>query len=135
MAFIDWKYSFSVNVEKIDQQHKMLIEMINNLHEAMKQGKGKVILGDIINGLICYTDTHFKTEEVYFEQYLYPQATIHKAEHDEFVKAVSSFKSDFDKGKVILSNDILQFLKNWLQNHIIGSDKHYTKFLNDKGIR
>lgn len=135
MAFIDWKYSFSVNIEKLDSQHKDLIGCINQLFDAMKEGRGKNILGDIISSLIHYTETHFRTEEAYFEQYGYPATESHKAEHAAFVKKVTEFKSELDSGKAILSNDVLQFLKNWLQNHIIGSDKLYSKFLNEKGLR
>lgn len=72
MALIQWDDSFSVKVAEIDQQHKRLIVMINELHDAMKQGKGKDALGKIINGLISYTATHFDTEERYFDQFEYP---------------------------------------------------------------
>ncbi len=43
MALIDWDKSLSVNVEEIDQQHKKLIAMINELNEAMRNGKGKEV--------------------------------------------------------------------------------------------
>ena len=78
MALVTWNDSLSVNVAEIDQQHRKLIAMINELNDAMKIGKGKDVLGGIVNSLISYTATHFKTEEKYFAQFGYPDTEDHK---------------------------------------------------------
>ena len=109
--------------------------MINELNDAMKQGKGKDILGKIVNGLISYTATHFKTEENYFERFGYPDANQHKKEHIAFVQKVSDFKNGFEKGKLSLSIEVMNFLSDWLQNHIKGTDKKYSQFFNGKGLK
>ena len=135
MALINWNDSFSVNVAKIDQQHQKLVSMINELNDAMKQGKGKDVLGKIINGLISYTANHFKTEEMYFEQFGYSETDSHKKEHSVFVQKVSEFKDGFEKGKLSLSIEVMNFLSDWLQNHIKGTDKKYSQFFNEKGLK
>jgi hemerythrin len=135
MDLIKWDDSFSVNVAKIDQQHQELILMINELHGAMRQGKGKEVLGQIVNGLISYTATHFKTEEDYFNQFGYPETYSHKKEHIAFVQKVSEFNDGFEKGKLSLSIDVMNFLSDWLQNHIKGTDKKYSQFFNGKGLK
>jgi hemerythrin len=135
MDLIKWDDSLSVNVAKIDQQHQDLILMINDLHGAMKQGKGKDVLGKIVNGLINYTATHFKTEEDYFNQFGYPETYSHKKEHIVFVQKVSEFNDGFEKGKLSLSIDVLNFLSDWLRNHIKGTDKKYSQFFNGKGLQ
>ena len=135
MALIKWDDSFSVKVAEIDRQHQKLISMINELNDAMKQGKGKDILGKIVNGLISYTATHFKTEENYFERFGYPDANQHKKEHIAFVQKVSDFKNGFEKGKLSLSIEVMNFLSDWLQNHIKGTDKKYSQFFNGKGLK
>ena len=135
MALINWNDSFSVNVSKIDQQHKKLVTMINELSDAMKQGKGKDVLGQIVNDLIGYTATHFKTEESYFDQFGYPETDRHKQEHAAFVERVSDFKEGFEKGRLALSVEVMNFLSDWLQNHIKGTDKKYSQFFNEKGLR
>ena len=89
MAFIDWDDSFSVKVKEIDAQHKRLVDMLNELYDAMRQGKGKEVLGKIIGGLIEYTDVHFKTEEKYFDKFGYPETEAHKKEHSDFVQKVA----------------------------------------------
>ena len=127
--------SFSVNIVRIDQEHKKLFEMINDLTDAMKAGQGKDVLGGILDGLLSYTASHFQTEENYFQQVKYPDAAEHKKEHLAFVQKVSEFKKDFDAGRATISVNILQFLSKWLQNHIKGTDQKYSSFLNEKGIR
>jgi len=135
MAIITWNDSLSVKVAEIDKQHQKLISIINELHDAMRLGKGKEILGKTVNGLIVYTATHFKLEEKYFAQFGYPDTDSHKKEHAAFVQKVSGFKDGFEKGKLTLTMDVMNFLSDWLKNHINGTDKKYSQFFNDKGLR
>ncbi|WPD24796.1 MAG: bacteriohemerythrin [Candidatus Electrothrix scaldis] len=135
MSLIRWNDSFSVNVSKIDQEHKKLVEMVNELTDAMKEGQGKEVLGEILNGLIAYTASHFQTEENYFRQVKYPDADEHKKEHVAFVQKVSEFKQEFDAGRATVSVNVLQFLSKWLQTHIKVADQKYSSYLNEKGIK
>lgn len=135
MSLITWDSSMSVNVSGIDQQHQKLVAMINELHDAMKAGHGKDALGKILTGLISYTATHFKAEEKYFAEFKYPDAANHIKEHVAFVKKVSDFKNDFEHGRLTVSIETLYFLRDWLQGHIKGTDKKYSSFFNEKGLR
>lgn len=135
MALIEWNDSFSVGVVEIDGQHQKLVTMINDLNDAMRQRKGKDVLGNIVNGLVSYAGTHFRTEEKYFDQFGYPEANSHKQEHADFVNKVAEFKDGFDREKLGLSIEVMQFLSNWLQNHIKRIDKKYSLFFNEKGLK
>jgi hemerythrin len=135
MPLINWTDSLSVKVGEIDRQHQKLVGMINDLNDAMRQGKGKDVLGKIVNELVAYAATHFKTEEKYFDQYGYPDADSHKKEHADFTKKVSEFKDGFAKGSMGLSIQVMDFLSNWLQGHIKGVDKKYSSFFNEKGLK
>ncbi len=135
MPLIRWNEEFSVNIMEIDKQHQKLIEMINNLHDAMKQGKAKDILGKILDEMVGYAGTHFKTEEKYFDQFKYPETEEHKKEHINFVKEVTEFKKKFEAGQQTLSIQVMNFLSNWLKKHIKDVDKRYGPFLNSKGIK
>lgn len=135
MSFINWSSNLSVSVAEIDQQHQKLVGLINELHDAMKQGKGKEVLGKIVNELINYTATHFSLEERYFAKFSYPETGIHKLEHADFVKKVTAFKNDFSNGKTILSVEVMNFLSDWLQKHIQGTDKRYTQCFNEHGLK
>ena len=134
MALIEWKDSYSVGIEHLDNQHKGLVQQINTLHDAMKIGKAKTTLDEILRGLIQYTSSHFKSEEILFAQYDYPDSKTHTAEHEDFVKEVLSFKEDYDKGRVMVTFEVMDFLKNWLIKHILGSDMNYKSFLLEKGV-
>jgi hemerythrin len=135
MTFITWTDSFSVKVAEIDTQHKKLIDMINKLYDAMKVGKSKDVMGEILNNLLSYTDTHFKTEEKYFDLYKYPEKENHKAKHKQFVETVTKFKKDFDSGNSIISLEVMNFQKDWWTKHINGTDKEYAKYFNDHGLK
>ena len=135
MALINWNDSLSVNVAEIDQQHKRLVSLINELHDAMRQGKAKDVLGKIVNSLISYTSIHFKTEEKYFDQFGYPETDAHKKEHADFVEKVTEFKQGFEKGSLGISIEVMSFLSSWLKNHIKVTDKKYSQFFNEKGLK
>lgn len=135
MPLMEWDESFSVNVVEIDGQHKVLVGMLNDLHDAMRQGKGKEILADVLRKLTAYAGYHFATEEKYMTQYGYPGYQLHKREHEKFVEKVKKFQDDFNAGKVLLTNEVMNFLKDWLVNHIKGTDKKMGLFLNEKGVK
>jgi len=135
MALINWSDDFSVKIKEFDDEHKKLVEMINELYDNMKVGKGKEILEEILNRLVKYTVQHFAHEEKLMNQYNYPEAKLHKAAHDNLVKQVNELKHSLDSGKTVLTINVLEFLKEWLNAHIMGTDKKYTNFLNAKGIK
>jgi len=135
MPLIQWNDRFSVKIDEIDRQHQQLVTIINELYDAMKQGKGKDVLSGIIRNLIHYTKIHFQTEEKYFAKFNYPETAQHKREHDAFVDKVSDFKQDFEDGKLSVTISIMNFLSEWLQKHIKGSDQKYAKFFQENGLK
>ena len=134
MALIDWDNGMSVNVAEIDTQHKRLVELINELNEAMRNRTAKDVLKEIIDKLADYAAVHFSTEEGYFDQFGYPKAGPHRREHKAFVKKVADFQKGFEEGQLMLSIDVINFLKDWLLNHIQGVDKQYSAFFNENGL-
>lgn len=134
MALIDWSDSYSVKIKEIDNQHAKLVGIINELHTAMKEGKGKETIGKVLDELINYTEVHFKFEESLMGKNNYPELYPHKIQHVELVRQVMEFKKNLIAGNVVLSQEVQSFLKKWLVDHIIGTDKKYTPFLNSKGI-
>jgi hemerythrin len=135
MPLIQWDDTFSVGMAEIDRQHQKLVGMINDLHEAMREGKGKEILGPLIEGLVTYAATHFRTEERLFDRYAYPETDEHKNIHAAFAAKAVEFKSRFDRSPTGLSVEIMHFLSDWLQKHIKGADKKYGPYLNAQGVK
>jgi hemerythrin len=124
-----------VNINVIDAQHKKLVDLLNKVFEASRSGRGKDIVGTILDELVTYTKVHFTTEEGFLKKLEYPTFAQHKAEHDKLTKQIISFQEEFQAGRSTLSIELMQFLRDWLTNHILGVDKQYTPFLNGKGIR
>jgi hemerythrin len=134
MALITWSDALSVNIKEIDDQHKCLIELLNKLHDSMKAGKGNDIIGPILSDLLSYTSFHFATEEKYFQQYSYPEYLRHKKEHDDLRHRTKALHTSYKEGKLTITIEVMTFLKNWLSNHILVSDKKYSSFLCGKGL-
>lgn len=135
MALFAWDDKFSVGVREIDEQHKRLIGMINELHDGMKSGGGKAVVAPILKRLVDYTLYHFSTEERYMSQHRYPGELAHKAEHKKFTDKVMDFHQKFDAGTAAVSLELMTFLKGWLTDHIMGTDKKYSKHFNDHGLK
>jgi len=135
MAFLNWNDNLNIGILQIDVQHKNLVNMINQLYEAMSTGKGKEVVGKIVKEMAGYTITHFGTEEKLMQQHGYPELSQHKKEHELFVKKVQEFSSEIQKGNLIITSNVANFLKEWLIKHIQGTDKKYGPFLKEKGVK
>jgi hemerythrin len=93
------------------------------------------VLGKIVSDLVTYTVVHFKAEEKYFAQFRYPDTFNHRIEHVAFVKRVTDFKQGFETGKLPLTVEVMSFLSEWLKKHIMGTDKKYSRFFNENGLK
>ena len=134
MELITWNEEMSVNIEKMDKQHKILIDNLNNLFKAMLDGKAQEIINKTVDELIDYADFHFNAEEDYFERHKYPESNAHKIQHSFYKDEILLFKKELLDGKSTVPMDVFNFLKDWLMDHILNSDKKYSKYLNSKGV-
>jgi hemerythrin len=134
MALMEWSPAFSVKVKKFDDQHKKLVELVNQLHDAMRSGQGNAMLGVVLQQLISYTANHFSEEEKVMAANGYPDLAAHKVEHEKLVTQVLDLQKKFQAGSSMLTITVMNFLKDWLTNHIQGVDKKYGAFLNGKGV-
>lgn len=136
MPMMEWTDKLSVGVPSIDAQHKKLVAMANELFDAMKAGKGKDTLNKTLDGLIDYTVNHFDYEERLFAQTAYLGAAPHKKEHEDLKKQVLEFQKKMQAGASFSqSMQVMDFLKKWLTNYIMGSDKAYAPHMTAKGIK
>ena len=127
MELVEWSESLSVGDKEIDEQHKKMLGIINKLHHALVKGESNRVLNDTLQDLLAYTQEHFVHEEAYFEKLEYPEAEEHKKEHQDFIKKVSQFYYDFDRGKLSLSLEVMNFLVEWFLRHIQHTDQKYAK--------
>jgi len=129
-----WTPAYSVGIKEMDEQHIKLIYIINALHDAMIMGNGDKVLGMIFNAVLSYTATHFADEEAMLASYNYPALASQHQEHENFVKHILVYRDKFQSGSALISMDVLELLKAWLENHLQKEDKKYGVYLNAKGI-
>lgn len=132
MAKIEWNESYCLNVTRIDKQHQRLFAMINDLDEAIAKEHDEYVIGDYLNELVEYLFTHFRTEEEYFEKMEYPELKVHVEEHLDFTKKVVEFRRAYEQGELKLASQVVDYLSNWIREHILTTDMRYKPFFEEK---
>ena len=135
MAYFEWSNDLSVNVKEIDDEHRKLVGMINTLNEAMLSHKGREAQKATIDAMVDYAATHFAREERYMQEFRYQGYQAHRVEHQKFTAKALELQDRADRAGFILTLEIVDFLKAWLQNHIMGTDKRYQACFNEHGLR
>jgi hemerythrin len=129
MALMSWMDTYTVSVPQFDAQHKQLFALINRLHDAMAKGHANDVMAKTLDELILYTKSHFQAEEKLLESKGYPDLAAHKAQHEKFTSQVVQFQEDFISGKLTVTIQLMNFLRDWLIHHILETDKQYGEFL------
>lgn len=134
MIFMPWQDEFSVGIALIDEQHRWLVDITNSLHQEMNSpALDRVLVSDILDGLMNYTVNHFIVEEELFQRHGYPERVAHKAMHDHLTKVVLGILTDFERGMEV-QEAVLELLKNWLTHHILREDRAYIPFFQQLGV-
>ena len=134
MTFMPWSDEIAVGISDVDEQHHWLVDRINQLHtELSEPTPNKTAIGEVLEGLMDYTMNHFIMEDEWFERHAYPDTAAHKAQHNKFTGTIMNALTDFEDGQHI-STDILEFLKHWLTQHIMRTDKASVPFLKAQGV-
>jgi len=132
--YLTWKDEYSVGIEEMDNDHKRLLNLINQLQTAVDYYTGQEFEEKALNELIDYTKTHFKKEEKLMADHSYANLEAHKLEHKNFIDKINESVEQYKSNSDVTIIKTLEFLKVWLIKHINGTDKEYGKVLNEKGI-
>lgn len=136
MALITWdEQRYSVQVAELDTHHRTLIGYINELNEAMKEGKGREKSPELVKQLVDYTRYHFSREEELLQTTRYPDLAVHQKEHQAFIAKVTDMVRDLQQGKTAIAVTLLNFLHDWLLKHITGTDRKYSAHLLANGVK
>lgn len=131
MPFAEWSDEFSVGVEEIDREHKRLLALVNDLHDAVQAGSAHEVLGKVMEELLFYVGYHFAHEEELFLRTNYPDFERHRLQHRALTITVKEIYEDFQlSDSEALPRQVLQFLKNWLYEHIMGPDQAFGVYYN-----
>jgi len=134
--FLEWKEDFGGGIECIDDDHKQLINLINQFEAAANYDQGEQFEEEALSELVDYTKHHFAIEEKLMQEHSYPEFEQHKAQHEAMIKQVKTFLESYqtdDSEQTI--EEIAAYLKYWLVNHIISVDKKTARFLSEAGAQ
>jgi hemerythrin-like metal-binding protein len=135
MALMTWNDKLSVGVQFLDDQHAVLVETLNELHDAMMKGQAKCLTGPLLHNLVAYTRDHFSAEEAMMAAAKYPGLELHRLRHRDLTQQVEEYVERFERGEITLNLHLLTFLRDWLTTHIQKEDREYGPWLNQQGVR
>ena len=134
MDYFQWSDELSVGNSLIDQDHKELVNLVNELHQAVQDGKSNETLGRILQALFTYTQEHFQREELLMEHINYVDKEAHLDQHKKLIDQVVVLQDAFDRGRVEVANNTAELLRYWLTHHIMRTDKKLSVAIAASGL-
>tara|TARA_B100000315_G_scaffold43957_1_gene38925 strand:+ start:4471 stop:4878 length:408 start_codon:yes stop_codon:yes gene_type:complete len=134
MPIIEWSDLYRVNIEELDQQHKQLLNIVNEFDEAVETKKEEETTKNILKNLLDYADMHFKKEEELMDQHGYPEIAEHKKQHDDLLEELFHIYKNFIGSDRDAAFQTVFLLGDWLLNHTDIDDKKLAKYLHSKGV-
>ncbi|MBI4989243.1 MAG: hemerythrin family protein [Rhodocyclales bacterium] len=125
MAYIDWSERYSVSDKHLDSQHKGLFALINQLHEAILERRGRDFMVELFAELGKYVEQHFRDEEAHMRRISHAELPRHQADHKYFIDAIGELRARCEEGDGNVGVDTIDFLTHWLIDHIMGRDRKY----------
>jgi len=131
---IQWSDDLSVNVKEIDAQHQTFLKILVGITELLYQPERSDELDDLMHQLESYMSYHFATEERYFDEFEYELSEEHKAEHRDLAEQIFKYKTRYKSEGDSILPEVVDFLEDWLVDHLATQDKKYTKCFNEHGL-
>ncbi len=137
IILVEWKDRYAVGIQLIDDQHKSLIEVTNELFRGcvLGQTEAQAYFSVAIKKAVEYIKNHFTTEEQMMVKADYPGYAEHKKLHEEFIRQVLVEAANFNEGRKFVPNHFARFLRDWILEHIGVADQRYKSFLLSRGYR
>ena len=135
LNILEWEDRYSVGVVEIDDQHKRMFATINELLDSIKTGTTEEHIGSVIDSLIQYKIFHFATEEKYFKEFNYEGAAFHISKHQEFNKKLSFLKEKYPSPTIEFAYELVDFLEDWLLDHLMVVDQKYVECFKEHGLK
>lgn len=131
--FVEWSKALSVGIEEIDAQHQVLLDLINEMHDAIHQRHSSEVVDGVLQRLSEYTRVHFAVEESLMRILGYPGYEGHKVEHEALLLNVQGLMNKVGSNKAAIGFELMHFLKIWLTKHIMESDQMYAEYFVEAG--
>ncbi|MCF7860788.1 bacteriohemerythrin [Candidatus Woesearchaeota archaeon] len=132
MPFISWDNKFSVKVLELDEQHRKLIDLINEFYDGMGKIENKKVLDKVLLELLHFSEYHFSSEEEYLHDNNYPTDLLREQvqQHREFSKTIKKFVHRFGSNESVPFVEVTNYLKKWLIEHMLDMDQKYAQYFN-----
>ena len=134
MALMTWSGKYSVGVDDLDNQHKDLMKVLNELHAASMRGEAQKVAGPLIRQIVSIASEHFAAEEKLMESTEYPGLARHRAKHRELAGKIAEFVSRHEKGDATVYVQLLYFIRDWQTKHMETEDREYAPWLSAHGV-
>ena len=131
---IKWDDKYCVGISMIDEEHKKLFGILNKVIVVKEHNGNPEELWEVLREMANYAHTHFKTEEAYMWEFNYPEYQDHSEEHRDFTTEIIAYHDKVIKGDSQIANEIIEYLKWWLVNHIQETDKKYIDCFKKNGL-
>ncbi len=134
---IPWKEEYDLGIKIIDEQHKGFVDILNSLYDLTEENKKEgVNVSDIFKNIYKYTNEHFGTEEAFFDEFDYEETVKHKLAHSDFIDKIKELEKKLIKNhNTEIFFEIMDFLENWLIEHLNDFDKKYVKCFKEHGLK
>ena len=129
MALFDWSKSYELEIPQIDNQHKELVRMINDLYGSLKGNGSAETVNQTLSQLLRYVEIHFETEERAMLERGYPGFDAHHHLHEDLRHKVFDLEKDQLLGREVATFELLNFLVDWLKNHIAHEDMLFGQYM------
>ena len=133
-SHLEWKDEYNVEVKEIDEQHKKLVTLMNELMDSIQSKPEKDEVHKIIENLVSFKKNHFETEEKYFEKFDYKGTEEHKKAHGDFDKKIRELKEKNAGDELTLAFELVDYLEDWFLSHLRDMDRKYMKCFHDNGL-
>ncbi len=134
MTILPWTEQYSVDIRKIDNQHKILLDYLNKLYDIILGETENEDIVKIIDDMTIHAISQFRSEEQLMFSTGYPKYSHHKLQHKHLIKQLGDLREKYCSDGSTELVELTNFLKDWLVDHIMGSDKSMGKFLVDYGV-
>lgn len=129
-----WREEYNFNVRFIDDQHKYFFRTMNKLRDCINNGNCSASGTEIFFELAHYVEHFLIQEEIYFKDYQFPNYKEHKELHSDFIERFIQFQKDFESKSEKVCTDMLAYLEEWFDNHILKYDKEAIEYLTERGV-
>ena len=124
-----WGAHYKIGVAQIDREHQQVADLLNELHDAWLDGAPRSDLSGRLKSLAEAVTVHFEAEEKIMAERGYPGLPIHRSEHAFLLTHVADFRQGFENGTTEFTESVMSYLKDWLRDHILISDKRMGEYL------